>query len=74
MKYAKVQIFSRLEEAEEKKFALAWRHLCGAFSAFAGFFAKFTCTKLLVPRNGTNIRDDKQNIEKRGNLMYNIVM
>ena len=30
-------------------------------------------TKLLVPRNGTNVKKSK-NIEKRENLLYNIIM
>ena len=30
-------------------------------------------TKLLVPRNGTNVEESK-NIEKRANLLYNIIM
>ena len=30
-------------------------------------------TKLLVPRNGTNVKESKK-VEKRGNLLYNIIM
>ena len=39
--------------------------------------ANCTCcnnsTKLLVPRNGTNVKESKK-VEKRGNLLYNIIM
>ncbi len=30
-------------------------------------------TKLLVPRNGTNV-ENRRNIEKRANLLYNMIM
>ena len=33
----------------------------------------FNSTKLLVPRNGTNVKKSK-NIEKRENFLYNIIM
>ena len=33
----------------------------------------FNCTKLLVPRNGTNV-EETVNIENKLNLVYNIFM